>query len=142
MKIAIGSDHAGFELKSFLIDKLEAAGYDVKDYGTDSSDSVDYPDFAHPVSNAVEAAGDTLGILICGSANGVCMTANKHTGIRCALSWNEEIAKLAREHNNANIVALPARFLSMEESWRITQAFLKTDFAGGRHQRRVEKIPA
>lgn len=141
MTIAIGSDHAGFELKSFLIERLQASGYNVMDFGTKTADSVDYPDFAHPVAKAVEESGEMLGIVICGSANGVCMTANKHAGVRCALCWNEEIAKLAREHNNANVLALPARFIHEDEALKITEAFLNTGFAGGRHQRRVEKIP-
>jgi ribose 5-phosphate isomerase B len=140
MKIAIGSDHAGYELKSFLISELQSQGFEVNDFGTNSAESVDYPDYAHPVANFIEGDKDSLGILICGSANGVCMTANKHAGIRCALCWTPEIAKLARQHNNANIVALPARFISAELASEIVQVFLKTDFEGGRHSNRVNKI--
>lgn len=140
MKIAIGSDHAGFELKAFLIDALKKSEIEVKDFGTDSSDSVDYPDFAHPVAEAVENSEANLGIVICGSANGVCMSANKHAGIRCALSWNPEVATLSRQHNDANVLALPARFISQQEALDIMRAFLETEFEGGRHQRRIEKI--
>lgn len=140
MKIAIGSDHAGYELKSHLIDSLKNNGLDFEDFGTHSAESVDYPDYAHAVSNAVESGQYTLGIVICGSANGVCMAANKHSGIRCAISWNAEVAALARQHNNANVIALPARFLRKEEALEIVQSFLNAEFEGGRHQRRVEKI--
>lgn len=140
MKIAIGSDHAGYELKSFLIEKLNEKGFEIKDFGTHGADSVDYPDYAHPVAEHVESGQSKLGILICGSANGVCMTANKHTGIRCALSWTPEIAMLARQHNNANIVALPARFIEQSVALEIVESFLTTEFEGGRHARRVDKI--
>lgn len=139
-KIAIGGDHAGFEYKDKLIPVLEELGYEVKDFGTYSSDSVDYPDFAHPVAEAVESNEYDKGILICGSANGVAITANKHQGIRAAICWNEELAALARQHNNANILCLPARFISPEEAEKITKIYLSTDFEGGRHSRRVGKI--
>jgi|SRR5690554_134399 len=140
MRIAIGSDHAGYELKAFLQKALSGSDIEFKDFGTHSSDSVDYPDFAHPVSDAVEQKQVDLGIVICGSANGVAMAANKHAGIRCALCWKEEVAALARQHNNANVIALPARFVSEEEALSMVKIFIKTPFEGGRHQGRVEKI--
>lgn len=140
LKIAIGSDHAGFEYKAGIIKHLETRGYTVRDFGTNSADSVDYPDFAHPVAGAVEKKEYDLGILLCGSANGVAITANKHAGIRAALCWNDEVASLARQHNNANIICLPARFISLEEAIQFTDTFLTTDFEGGRHQNRVDKI--
>ena len=136
--IAIGGDHAGFEYKQMLIDLLK--DYQVKDFGAYSSDSVDYPDFAHPVAAAVEKGDSNLGILICGSANGVAMTANKHAGIRAAICWNEELAELARSHNNANVLCIPSRFVSPDLAKRITQKFLDTAFEGGRHDNRVQKI--
>jgi ribose 5-phosphate isomerase B len=139
MKIHIGSDHAGFDLKSSLITWLVEKGYEVKDHGTYSSDRADYPDYAHAVSLAV-LADDNKGVLICGSANGVCMAANKHAGIRAALCWNKEVAELARAHNDANILGLPARFISISEAEQMLEAFLHTSFEGGRHQQRVEKI--
>lgn len=139
-KIAIGGDHAGFEYKSRLIQKLEASGYEVKDFGPFSDASVDYPDFVHPLSSAVEKREYDLGIVICGSGNGVAITANKHQGIRAALCWNEELAALARQHNNANILAIPARFVSYELGEKMSETFLITDFEGGRHQNRVDKI--
>lgn len=138
--IAIAADHAGFELKERIKAHLEQMGYSVTDYGTNSPDSVDYPDFAHPLAKAVEAGEQTLGFLFCGSANGVSMVANKHQGIRCALCWLPEIAQLARQHNNANVCAIPARFVSLDEAIAIAQQFLSSEFEGGRHQRRVEKI--
>ncbi|MGI4021758.1 MAG: ribose 5-phosphate isomerase B [Janthinobacterium lividum] len=138
MKIAIGADHAGFDykeaLKPFLKDVV------IKDFGTNSADSVDYPDFAHPVAFAVENGEYNLGILICGSGNGIAITANKHQGIRAAICWNTELASLARKHNNANILCLPARFISIKEAQEITTTFLNTDFEGGRHANRVGKI--
>jgi len=140
MKIAIGSDHAGFALKAKLITILEAAGYQVKDFGCYSEDSIDYPDYAHPVANEVEQQAADLGVLICGSGNGISMTANKHQGIRCALCWTPEIASLARQHNNANILSLPARFISEELAIEILHAFLSAQFEGGRHATRVGKI--
>lgn len=139
-KIAIGGDHAGFEYKGRLIQKLEASGYEVKDFGPYSDDSVDYPDYVHPLSLAVEKGEFELGIVICGSGNGVAITANKHQGIRAALCWNEELAALARQHNNANVLAIPARFVSHELAEKMTKTFLATDFEGGRHQNRVSKI--
>ena len=140
MNIAIGSDHAGFALKTNLITTLEAQGHQVKDFGCFSEDSIDYPDYAHPVAEEIEQKRATLGVLICGSGNGISMTANKHQGIRCALCWNPEIASLARQHNDANIVSLPARFISDEEAFEITDIFLSTSFEGGRHANRVAKI--
>lgn len=139
MKIAIGSDHAGYELKVELVDYLNNK-YDMYDKGTFSNESTDYPEFAHAVANSIENGEVELGILICGSANGVAMTANKHANVRCAICWEREIAELARAHNNANIVALPARFISVTEAKDIVDQFLTTDFEGGRHQRRVNKI--
>ena len=140
MKIAIGSDHAGFALKAKLITILEAAGHQVKDFGCYSEDSIDYPDYAHPVANEVEQDAADLGVLICGSGNGISMTANKHQGIRCALCWIPEIASLARQHNDANILSLPARFISEELATEILHAFLSAQFEGGRHATRVGKI--
>ena len=138
ISIAIGADHAGFEYKNMLIEYLK--DYTVKDFGTYGIESVDYPDFAHPVANAVENSEFSIGILICGSANGVAMTANKHQGIRAAICWNEELAELARTHNNANILCLPARFISMEEAKNICKKFIDSAFEGGRHANRVNKI--
>jgi len=138
ISIAIGADHAGVEYKNMLIDLLKE--YTIKDFGTYSSDSVDYPDFAHPVANAVEKAEFTMGILICGSANGVAITANKHQGIRAAICWNEELAELARSHNNANVLCIPARFISAELAKDICIKFINTEFEGGRHANRVNKI--
>jgi ribose 5-phosphate isomerase B len=140
MKIAIGADHAGFDYKQNLIAELKAQGHDVVDFGTHSTDSVDYPDFAHPVASSVEAKQTELGILICGSANGVAITANKHQGIRAAICWLPELAALARQHNNANVVCIPARFISLADASKIVSTFLTTAFEGGRHDRRVEKI--
>ena len=138
IKIAIGADHAGFEYKNMLIDFLKE--YTIKDFGTFSADSVDYPDFAHPVANAVENGEFTMGILICGSANGVAITANKHQGIRAAICWTEELAGLARNHNDANILCIPARFVSTELAKKISLKFLSSEFEGGRHANRVDKI--
>lgn len=138
--IPIGADHAGFELKATVIKHLENAGYEVKDFGCHSTDSIDYPDFGHPVADMVESNEGMLGVLICGSGNGINMTANKHQGIRSALCWKKEIAELARQHNNANIIALPARFISEEEALEMVDAFFNTEFEGGRHERRVNKI--
>lgn len=138
MKIAIGADHAGFGLKETLSASLTA--HELKDFGTYSAESVDYPDFAHPVAFAVEKGEFDLGILICGSGNGIAITANKHQGIRAAICWNSELASLARKHNNANILCLPARFISVKEAQEITQTFLNTAFEGGRHADRVNKI--
>jgi ribose 5-phosphate isomerase B len=138
--VPIGADHAGFILKGKIINFLETQGYEVKDFGCFSEESIDYPDFAHPVAEMVEQNKDMLGILICGSGNGINMTANKHAGIRSALCWEVEIAALARQHNDANIVALPARFISEEVALEIVKTFLGTEFEGGRHQKRVDKI--
>lgn len=138
ISIAIGADHAGFDYKSMLIDYLKE--YSIKDFGTYGTESVDYPDFAHPVASAVENSEFTLGILICGSANGVAMSANKHQGIRAAICWNVELAELARTHNNANILCLPARFISQEEAKSICEKFINSAFEGGRHANRVNKI--
>ena len=138
--IAIGADHAGYEYKSFLVKLLQNKGLQVKDFGTYSTDSVDYPDFAHPVASAVESGEAGCGILICGSANGVAITANKHEGIRAAICWLTDIARLAREHNNANVLCLPARFVSPSEAEEMVNVFLTTAFEGGRHQNRVGKI--
>lgn len=140
MTIAAGSDHAGFEHKEYLKNWLEKKGYIVSDFGTYSPESADYPDYAHPVADAVEQGKADLGLLICGSANGMAITANKHAGIRAALCWNEDVAALARQHNNANIICIPARFTSLEEARAILEKFLTSQFEGGRHQRRVEKI--
>lgn len=140
-KIAIGGDHAGFDLKEKLRDWLSRSGFESKDFGTYSSESADYPDFAHPVSSAVEKKEFDLGILICGSGNGVAITANKHAGIRAAICWNEELASLARQHNDANILCLPARYISSDLAIKIVDKFLNSAFEGGRHERRVKKIP-
>lgn len=140
LPIVIGGDHAGFDYKSAIKKMLEAANRIVDDKGTYSTDSVDYPDFAHPVANAVTSGEAAFGILICGSGNGVCMTANKHADIRAALCWTEELAALARQHNNANIICIPARFVSLELAEKMVQTFMNNSFEGGRHERRVEKI--
>ncbi|GIL22912.1 MAG: ribose 5-phosphate isomerase B [Bacteroidota bacterium] len=140
MKLAIGADHAGFDYKEKLIATLRSQGHEVEDFGTHSADSVDYPDFAHPVAGSVESKKSELGILICGSANGVAITANKHQGIRAAICWLPELAALARQHNNANVVCIPARFISEADATTIVNTFLTTAFEGGRHSRRVEKI--
>jgi ribose 5-phosphate isomerase B len=139
-KIAIGGDHAGFAYKKQLITKLEEMGYEIKDFGPFSDKSVDYPDYVHPLCAGVEQGDFHYGIVICGSGNGVAITANKHQGIRAALCWNEELAKLARQHNDANVIALPARFVAYELAEKMAISFLKTDFEGGRHQDRVNKI--
>lgn len=138
--VAIGADHAGFEYKALLSDLLQEEGLEVKDKGTYSTDSVDYPDFAHPVASAVENGEAGFGVLICGSANGVAITANKHQGIRAAICWKEEIASLARQHNDANIICIPARFVSLDEAKNMLKLFIKTEFEGGRHANRVNKI--
>ena len=138
--LALGSDHAGYQYKEKIKAHLLQKGLKFHDFGTFSEDSADYPDFAHPVANAVEKGENALGILVCGSGNGVCMTANKHAGIRAALCWNEELATLARTHNNANVICLPARFVSIETALAIVDAFLNASFEGGRHERRVNKI--
>ncbi|MBK8340419.1 MAG: ribose 5-phosphate isomerase B [Flavobacteriales bacterium] len=141
-KILIGSDHAGVELKHRLKEHLKSQGVEVLDKGTHVKDSVDYPDFAHAVAQGVLSTAGALGILICGSGNGVNITANKHAGIRSALAWEPQVASLAREHNDANVLAIPARFVSEEQAMSIVDAFLAARFEGGRHQRRVLKIEA
>ena len=138
-KIAIAADHAGFEYKEIIKKHLEGK-YEVKDFGTFSQDSVDYPDFVHPAATSVENGENEFGILICGSGQGVSITANKHQKIRCALCWMPELAELARQHNNANMVAIPARFIAKELALEIIEKFLNTDFEGGRHENRVGKI--
>ncbi len=140
MKIVIASDHAGFELKEEIKTFLKSLNHSTEDLGPFSSDSVDYADFAHPLANAVESGKFDFGVAICGSGNGINMTVNKHQGIRSALCWNKEIAALARQHNNANICSLPARFISSELAFEIVEIFLKEKFEGGRHERRVNKI--
>jgi ribose 5-phosphate isomerase B len=140
MKIAIGCDHAGFEYKEAIKATLLAQGHEVSDVGTHSVDSMDYPDTAHPVANQVEEGNAQLGILICGSANGVAMAANKHQGIRAAICWQNELSVLARTHNDANIVCLPARFINLDLAQEIVQSFISTEFEGGRHANRVNKI--
>jgi ribose 5-phosphate isomerase B len=140
LQFAVGGDHAGFDYKDSLIQYLKDLQIEVKDCGTYSADSVDYPDFAHPVADSVESGEVTYGLLLCGSANGVAITANKHQGIRAGLAWNVEVAKLVRQHNNANVLCLPVRFISLDEAKACLKAFIDTDFEGGRHQGRVNKI--
>ena len=138
--IAIGADHAGFEYKTMIVEMLQAKGLQIKDMGTFSKDSVDYPDFAHPVANAVESGEAACGILVCGSGNGVAITANKHQHIRAALCWTNNVAMLARQHNNANIICIPARFVSPPTAEEMVNIFLSASFEGGRHEKRVEKM--
>jgi ribose 5-phosphate isomerase B len=138
--VAIGCDHAGFDYKEDLISFLEGKGIKFHDFGTYSTDSVDYPDFAHPVASSVEKGESAFGILLCGSANGVAITANKHQGIRAAICWGEELAQLARLHNNANIICIPARFVREGDAEKMVTTFIETEFEGGRHQNRVSKI--
>ena len=140
MKIAIGNDHAGTEYKNKIVSYLEEEGHIVRNFGTNSNDSVDYPDFIHPVAEAVANAEVDFGIIICGSGNGASMTANKHQKVRSALCWTKEITALAREHNDANILSIPARFTSEPQAVEMVKTFLETPFEGGRHQRRVDKI--
>lgn len=140
MKIAIGCDHAGFDYKEAIKIMLNEMGHEIKDFGTYSTESMDYPDTAHPVALSVEIKENELGILICGSANGVAMAANKHQSIRAAICWQDELSKLARTHNDANIVCLPARFIDLDLAKQITQTFIITPFEGGRHANRVNKI--
>lgn len=141
IKIALAADHAGYATKEEIKQFLEGLGHQVWDFGTYSEESVDYPDFVHPLAFAVEKGEYALGFVFCGSGNGVSITANKHQGIRSALCWTAEIASLARQHNNANVCAIPARFVSMPDAKHIVKAFLDSKFEGGRHDRRVEKIP-
>mgnify|MGYP003591091025 CR=1 FL=1 len=139
--LGLCSDHAGFELKQFVKQWLDVKGLSYKDFGTYSSESCDYPDFAHPLALAVEAGECYLGVAICGSGNGIAMTLNKHQGIRAALSWIPEIAHLARQHNDANVLVMPGRFISTDMADKIMSEFFSTSFEGGRHQRRIDKIP-
>lgn len=141
LSIGIANDHAGYELKRAVVQHLESKGCIVCDFGTDSAESVDYPDFAHKLAAAVEAGSCEYGIAICGSGNGINMTVNHHQSIRGALCWTPEIARLARLHNDANIIALPARFIEAELAFEMVDLFLSTDFEGGRHQARIDKIP-
>lgn len=138
--IAIGADHAGFEYKEAIVDWLTAKGFTVKDFGTDSAASVDYPDFAHPTSECVESGEAAFGILICGSANGVAITANKHQGVRAGLCWENEVAKLIRMHNNANVICIPSRFVALKYAEQMVETFINTEFEGGRHADRAAKI--
>ncbi|HLF64999.1 MAG TPA: ribose 5-phosphate isomerase B [Saprospiraceae bacterium] len=138
--ISIGCDHAGFDTKVKIVGYLQSQGYPVIDHGTFSNESVDYPDFIHPVAEDIESGEAAFGIILCGSGNGSAMTANKHQDIRAALCWTEEIAALARQHNNANVISIPARFVSIDLAVKMTEIFLHTDFDGGRHVRRVHKI--
>ncbi len=140
MVLAIASDHGGFKMKEFLKKKLKDAKYKIKDFGTYSDNSVDYPDWIHPLSKAINDGEYEVGIIICGSGNGAQMTANKYPNVRAGLCWNEEQAKLSRMHNNANILSLPGRFVPFDQAWRIVEIFLSTDFEGGRHTQRVNKI--
>ena len=142
MKISIGNDHAGTDYKFAIIDLLKSKEIEVVNHGTDSNESVDYPDFVHPVAKDVVAKKSDFGILICGSANGVAMTANKYQEIRAGLCWTKEIVELIRQHNNANILCIPARYTSIPQALKMVETFLNTDFEGGRHQNRVDKIPA
>ena len=140
MKVAIGCDHAGFPYKDAIKDLLDKRGVEVLDFGTDSTESVDYPDFVHPVASAVADEKAQFGVLICGSGNGVSITANKHQSVRAAICWQVDIAQLARQHNNANIVCIPARFIDESRASHIVEAFLDAEFEGGRHARRVDKM--
>lgn len=139
--IAIGGDHAGFEYKQKLKAVLLDNGYQVTDFGPNTSDSVDYPDYIHPLCNSIEAGELSRGVIICGSGNGVAVTANKHQGIRAAICWNEDLAKLSRQHNDANLISIPARFVDFDLTVKMVLLFLKTEFEGGRHAQRVNKIP-
>ena len=141
MTISIGNDHAGVDLKNHIVKHLNSRGFTIIDKGTNTDKSVDYPDFIHPVSKEIEEEKSNIGIIICGSGNGAAMTANKRKTIRAALCWNNEISKLARQHNDANILSIPSRFISKDEAIKIVETFINTDFEGGRHQRRIGKIP-
>ena len=140
MNILISNDHAGIKLKKEIIEHINAKGHTVKNYGDDSGESVDYPDFIHPLAKQISKNNEQKGIIICGTGNGVSMVANKYNGVRAAICWNKELASLSRQHNNANVLSLPARFLTTEEAIEIVKTFLETDFEGGRHERRVKKI--
>ena len=139
--IAIANDHAGFEMKKVIVKYLEEKGYDTRDFGSYTPDSVDYPDFAHPLASAIESGEYVFGITLCGSGNGINMVTNKHQDVRAALCWNREIADLARRHNDANVCSIPARFVDQETAKDIIDTFLSTDFEGGRHIKRIQKIP-
>lgn len=141
MKLSIGNDHAGTDYKNAVVSHLKSKGHQITNYGTDSNTSVDYPDFVHPVAKDVETQAADFGIIICGSGNGANMTANKHQAVRSALCWTKEITALARQHNNANILSIPARFTSVQQAIQMVDVFLETEFEGGRHQNRVAKIP-
>ena len=141
MKVAIGNDHAGPDYKKAILEMLKTKGYEVINYGTDSFESVDYPDFGHPVAQDVSEGKVDFGIVICGSGNGIAMTANKHPKVRAALCWTKEIASLARQHNDANVISIPARFTSIPQAVEMVETFLSTAFEGGRHANRVNKIP-
>tara|TARA_B100000989_G_scaffold291260_1_gene265532 strand:+ start:405 stop:836 length:432 start_codon:yes stop_codon:yes gene_type:complete len=141
MTISIGNDHAGVDLKKNIVKYLNDVGFDINDMGTNTNKSVDYPDFIHPVSKEIEEKKAKMGIIICGSGNGAAMTANKRKNVRAALCWSKEISKLARQHNDANILSIPSRFVSENEAIDIVDAFINTEFEGGRHKRRIEKIP-
>lgn len=141
MTISIGNDHAGTRYKKTIVEYLKSKNIEIVNHGTNDEGSVDYPDFVHPVANDVESGSSEMGIIICGSGNGASMTANKHKGIRSALCWSSEIAKLARQHNDANILSIPARFVSEHQAVDMVQLFLDTEFEGGRHQNRIDKIP-
>lgn len=141
MTISIGNDHAGTDYKFAIKDYLESKGHTVNNYGTDVHDSVDYPDFVHPVAKTIVDKSADFGILICGSANGVAMTANKYQDIRAGLCWTKEIVSLIRQHNNANVLCIPARFTAIPQAIQMVETFLSTDFEGGRHQNRIDKIP-
>lgn len=138
--IPIACDHGGFAMKQYIVERLQESGYEVKDYGTYSDASVDYPDYIHPIAQDIQDGVYPMGIILCGSGNGAQMTANKHPNVRAALCWDVELGRLARQHNNANLLTLPGRFISNELAWEIVQAYLTTDFEGGRHANRVEKI--
>ena len=140
--IGIASDHAGYEMKEFLVGYLGSRGYEVLDFGTDSPESVDYPDYAHPLARAIESGELTEGVALCGSGEGMTITLNKHRGIRAGLAWIPEIARLIRQHNNANVIVLPARFINNDEAVALLEAYFESEFEGGRHQRRIDKIPA
>ena len=140
-KIGIASDHAGYEMKEFLVGYLNSMGYEVLDFGAHSPESVDYADFAHPLAEAIENGELERGVALCGSGEGMTMTLNKHQGIRAGLVWDKQIAHLIRQHNNANVIVLPARFITNDQAVEFVEEFLATDFEGGRHQRRIEKIP-
>lgn len=142
MKISIGNDHAGTDYKFAIVEYLTSKGIEVNNHGTDSNDSVDYPDFVHPVAKDVVSKSSDFGILICGSANGVAMTANKYQEVRAGICWTKEIVELIRQHNNANILCIPARFTAIPQAIKMVETFLNTEFEGGRHQKRVDKIPA